>query len=90
MQIVRPTRCLAAALLLAGAAAAQTLDQSNLPSGDIEFNGQLYWQQQVTAGYGGLLAGIELFSPNNSEFGVSIGLGAGYLTGTSAFNEETC
>jgi hypothetical protein len=80
-------------LALAGSAQAGQLDQSNLQT----FTGLATWvefQQQVTAGIGGLLVGVELYttlSPPGQNPGVaeldtvSIGVGPGFFAGAFSF-----
>jgi len=73
--------------LVAAAQAGTILDQSTVsnPSTYGGLNDSLEWQQQVTAGIGGMLAVIELFGDNNDTVTVSIGLGAGPFAGPFAF-----
>jgi hypothetical protein len=78
-------------LALAGVAqAAMVLDQSNVgnPSTYGGLNDTFEWQQQVTDGIGGELAGVELFAQpaaGTDTVTVSIGLGPGFYTGPFAF-----
>lgn len=73
---------LAASAVAVLASAAHALpavqDQFNPPFG-VDMNSQLEWQQQVTAGIGGTLQGVELFGNDNSNV-VRIGLGAAVAT----------
>jgi hypothetical protein len=80
--------CGAAIVTLATASHATTvIDQENLPSPDWGLNDSLEWQQQVTAGISGLLAGIELFGSSPSDL-VRIGLGDAYRRGPFAFSKR--
>jgi hypothetical protein len=80
--------CGAAIAILATAAhAATVVDQENLPSVNWGLNDSFEWQQQVTAGISGLLAGIELFGSSPSDL-VRIGLGDAFSTGPFAFSEQ--
>src|SRR5579863_9261908 len=81
-------------LALASTAQADSiLDQSNLSSDFGGINPMIEWQQQVTDGIDGVLAGVELYSfPNCGAPGdcpdtvtVSIGLGTGFFSGSFAF-----
>jgi hypothetical protein len=83
-------------LALAGSAQAGQLDQSNLQT----FTGLatfVEFQQQVTAGIGGLLVGVELYttlSPPNEDPAVaeldtvSIGVGPGFFAGAFSFTTQ--
>ena len=83
-------------LALAGSAQAGQLDQSNLQT----FTGLatfVEFQQQVTAGIGGLLVGVELYttlSPPDQDPGVaeldtvSIGVGPGFFAGVFSFTTQ--
>ena len=67
-------------------AQAATLDQSNLPN-STGLNDPFEWQQQVTAGIGGTLAGIVLFTIDGSDTDfVQIGLGPAVFSGSYAFS----
>lgn len=73
-------------LVFALAAQANTLDQSNTGTG-VGLNDASEWQQQVTAGIGGTLAGIELYGNYASDTDlVRIGLGSGFFTGAFTFS----
>lgn len=78
-------------LALAGTAQASVVDQQNLNTGG-GLNTGLEWQQQVTDGIGGVLAGVVLYGTSyiydtGNDIGatVSIGLGSGWYTGSFAF-----
>jgi len=73
-------------LVFAVAAQAAVLDQNNPPL-NVGLNDSLEWQQQVTAGLGGTLAGITLYVNAGSDTDlVQIGVGPGYFTGTYSFS----
>jgi len=74
-------------LMLAGAAqASPILDQNNPPSGNLGLNDQLEFQQQVTDGIAGVLAGVTLFTKSGSDTDtVKIGVGSAFSTGPFAF-----
>jgi hypothetical protein len=68
-----------------GAVQASVIDQINPPS-NVGLNDALEWQQQVTDGIGGTLAGIELYTNSGQDdVAVSIGLGSGFFTGSFSF-----
>lgn len=67
------------------AEAAPILDQSDTPSGGLVLNQSLEWQQQVTDGLAGTLAGIELYAEAPTTLTVKIGLGSAFSTGPFAF-----
>ncbi|MDB5440454.1 MAG: sorting protein [Caulobacteraceae bacterium] len=68
------------------AAAAVVVDQSNLGAQDVGLNGVDYgWQQQVTAGLSGRLAGVTLFGIGGAR--VRIGLGDAVTAGPFAFSD---
>src|SRR5580698_2807733 len=79
-------------LMLSGAARADMIvDQNNtLDVGSGSVNDSFEWQQQVTDGIGGVLAGIELYTQDgNDSVVVSIGLGSGFYSGPFAFTIDT-
>jgi hypothetical protein len=87
-------------LVAAAQAGTIILDQSNVsnPSNYGGLNDALDWQQQVTAGSGGVLAGVELFRPpfggSSDTLTVSIGLGttgqgSAFFAGPFAFTKNT-
>jgi hypothetical protein len=80
---------LACLVLVRGAQAGIILDQRHPISGSVVLNDNLEWQQQVTAGRGGVLAGIDLFVSPNGFFTVSIGLGSAFFNGPFAFTIST-
>ena len=75
-----------ALLALAVSAHASILDQNN-PALNVYFNDNAFeWQQQVTAGIGGHLAGIVLYGSDGTVTDtVRVGMGNGFFTGTYAF-----
>src|ERR1041384_1642869 len=61
------------------------LDQDTPPN-NLGLNDQLEWQQQVTAGLGGILSGITLWTQSGIDTDlVRIGVGSAPLTGNWAF-----
>lgn len=61
------------------------LDQNN-PPGNVGLNDGLEWQQQVTAGLGGVLSGITLYTASGTDVDtVKIGVGSGFFTGQYSF-----
>jgi hypothetical protein len=73
--------------LLSGsmAARASVLDQNN-PVGSVGLSDSLEWQQQVTDGIAGVLAGVTLYTNTVSDLDtVSIGVGSAFTTGPFAF-----
>ena len=71
--------------VVVSAQAGTVLDQNN-PPGNLGLNDSLEWQQQVTDGIGGELAGITLYTQSGSDTDtVKIGLGPGFFFGTFAF-----
>ncbi|MGA3319140.1 MAG: PEP-CTERM sorting domain-containing protein [Candidatus Korobacteraceae bacterium] len=71
--------------VVVSAQAGTVLDQNN-PPGDLGLNDSLEWQQQVTDGIGGELAGITLYTQSGSDTDtVKIGVGPAFFFGTFAF-----
>jgi hypothetical protein len=71
--------------VVVSAQAGTVLDQNN-PPGNLGLNDSLEWQQQVTDGIGGVLAGITLYTQSGSDTDiVKIGVGPGFFFGTFAF-----
>jgi hypothetical protein len=61
------------------------LDQNNQPN-NVGLNDGLEWQQQVTAGLGGILSGITLYTQSGTDVDtIKIGVGPGFFTGQYAF-----
>jgi hypothetical protein len=76
-----------AGLSLASAAQATVvLDQNNPPPGGGYMNDSLEWQQQVTAGATGTLAGITLYGFGSSDQ-VSIAMGPAFNSGPFVFSQ---
>jgi len=72
-------------LVFLTSAQASVLDQNNPPF-NVGLNDSLEWQQQVTVGLGGTLAGITLYVNSGSDTDlVRIGVGPAYFTGTYSF-----
>jgi len=72
-------------LVVVISAQASVLDQNNPPF-IVGLNDSLEWQQQVTAGIGGSLAGITLYTNLGSDTDtVKIGVGPAFFTGTYSF-----
>ncbi len=67
----------AIAALVTVADATTVIDQENLPSVNWGLNDSFEWQQEVTAGFSGQLAGVELFGTSPSDL-VRIALGAAF------------
>jgi hypothetical protein len=78
-QLIRAATVAAALIATAGLGYADTLDQNNA-FGSGNANGIDEWQQQVTAGESGLLAGINLYSLYATTETLSIGIGDAYTT----------
>jgi PEP-CTERM motif len=69
-----------------GAQADVILDQNNPPL-NVGLNDGLEWQQQVTVGIGGSLAGITLYTNSGSDTDlVRIGVGSAPFTGSFSFS----
>jgi hypothetical protein len=101
-QLIRAATVAAALMATAGLGYASTLDQSNLVVTGTGGNGSAEWQQQVTAGASGLLAGITLYDLETDTLTLSIGIGDAYTTSfvfsenvtlnaspTASFNDPT-
>ena len=76
-------------VMLAGLVSAQasTLDQNNPPN-NVGLNDSLEWQQQVTAGIGGQLAGITLYTNAGPDTDlVQIAIGSGFYSGPYTFSQ---
>jgi hypothetical protein len=62
------------------------LDQNNPPSGNLGLNDGLEWQQQITVGIGGQLAGITLYTNAGPDTDlVRIGVGGAPFLGNYSF-----
>jgi hypothetical protein len=74
-------------IAVAAARADIIVDQNNSAGvGSGSLNDSFEWQQQVTDGIGGVLAGVELFTLDGTDtVTVSIGLGSGFYMGPFAF-----
>jgi len=73
------------ALAMGPAAEAEVLlDQSNLDM-TVGLNGALHWQQQITSGLAGQLAGISLWGVGSAR--VSVAEGDAYSSGPFAYSE---
>ena len=76
---------LLAFLVVVVSAQASVLDQNNPPL-NVGLNDGLEWQQQITVGIGGQLAGITLYTWSGSDTDtVKIGVGPGFFNGTYSF-----
>ena len=76
---------LLAFLVVVVSAQASVLDQNNPPL-SVGLNDSLEWQQQITVGIGGTLAGITLYTNSGSDTDtIKIGVGPAFFTGTYSF-----
>jgi len=76
---------LLAFLTVVVSAQASVLDQNNPPL-NVGLNDSLEWQQQITVGIGGTLAGITLYTNSGSDTAtVNIGVGPAFFLGTYSF-----
>ncbi len=83
--IVRLALLITFLAFVVSAQASSVLDQNNPPN-NVGLNDSLEWQQQITVGIGGELAGIVLYTNSGVDTDdVKIGLGPGFYNGPWAF-----